>query len=94
MAYVTRHGRRVRRPASATNGIQYLVHLDGTVVTFECKARGHRMTHDYSKGPVSRRIGAQALERFAQYWSKAKGGHLHGWCQQCQNIEDGVANEE
>lgn len=86
MAYVTRKGRRLRLAPGVTNGIQRLVQLDGTVATFECIRRGHRMTHDYSKGPVPKRIGALALERVARYWAKDK--HIHGWCQRCQNLED------
>lgn len=92
MAYKTRAGRRIRIPGAATNGIQYLVKLEGTRATFECKAGGHRSTIDYSKGPVSRRMSAQALARFVKYWSKPTG-HLYGWCQRCQNIADGVEDK-
>lgn len=92
MAYVTRHGRRLRRPAGATNGVQYLVALDGTVATFEC-SRGHRMTHDYSKGPVRTRVPEAFLKKMAPYWGlglqgNGTRGHVYGWCQTCQNDAD------
>lgn len=89
MAYKTTNGRRVKLPRGATNGVQYLVKLEGTKATFECKAAGHRSTIDYSKGPASRRIGASALARFQKYWSKGTG-HVYGFCQRCQNKRDGV----
>lgn len=94
MAYVTRHGRRVKRPGGATNGRQRLVALDGTRATFECTA-GHRMVHDYGKGPVSKRVPTAALQKMAAYWglglqSNGVKGHVSGWCQRCQNIADGV----
>lgn len=95
MPYVTRRGQRRKRPAGATNGIQYLVALDGTKATFECKEHGHRMTHDYGKGPVSKRVPAAFLAKMAPYWGlglarNGTRGHVYGWCQKCQNIFDGV----
>ena len=94
MPYVTRNGRRLVMPSAATNGRQYLVALEGTVATFECKA-GHRMRHDYSKGPVSKRVQAAFLKKMAAYWglglqSNGTRGHVVGWCQRCQNIADGA----
>jgi hypothetical protein len=92
MPYRTRHGRRIQLARAATNGLQHLVQLDGTVATFECQA-GHRMTHDYGKGPRPRRIPAEALKMMARYWGlglQANGtrGHCVGWCQRCQNERD------
>lgn len=94
MPYVTRRGQRRKRPAGATNGVQYLVKLEGTVATFECKTGGHRTRHDYSKGPVYKRLPASALQRFARYWGLgpvpegATRGHCYGWCQRCQDEFD------
>lgn len=81
-------------PHSATNGVQYLIKLEGTVCTFECKS-GHQMTHDYSKGPISRRLPEEYLKKTASYWGlgiKSNGtrGHCYGWCQKCQNEADGI----
>ena len=95
MPYVTRNGIRRPRPAGATNSRQRLVKLDGTRATFECEA-GHRMTHDYGKGPISKRMSAEALQRFARYWglglqTNGTRGHCYGWCQKCQDAADGVA---
>lgn len=94
LPYRTRNGRRTRLAKGATNGIQHLIALEGTKATFECKA-GHRMTHDYGKGPVSQRVPEAFLRRMAPYWglglqSNGTRGHVYGWCQRCQNISDGV----
>lgn len=94
MAYVTRNGRRISRPTrTATNGIQYLVKLEGTTATFECKRGQHQQSHDYSKGPISQRVPAEFLRRMAPYWglglrSNGTRGHVYGWCQRCQNEAD------
>lgn len=98
MAYRTRNGRRVKLPRSATNGYQYLVALDGTRATFECQA-GYRMTIDYGKGPVSRRVSAEWLRRMRFYWGMrredgTRTGHVNGWCQRCANIADGAVKEK
>lgn len=92
MPYRTRNGRRIQLHRGAVNGHQHLVALVGTKATFECKA-GHRMTHDYGKGPVSRRIPEATLKKFAAYWglglqSNGVRGHVNGWCQKCQNEAD------
>jgi hypothetical protein len=93
MPYRTRQGRRIILPAGATNGVQYLEKLEGTKATFICKAAGHRMTKDYGKGPISKRVPASWLQQRARYWGMpdATGkrvGHVYGWCQQCQNAWD------
>lgn len=93
MAYVTRNGQRRKRIGS--NGIQYLVKLEGTVATFECKEHGHTMVHDFSKGPRTKHVSAELLQKMAPSWglglqSNGTRGHCYGWCQQCQNIWDGV----
>lgn len=87
-------GRRLKLPAGATNGVQHLVKLEGTRATFECAA-GHRTTHDYGKGPISKRVPEAFLKKMAPYWglgtqSNGTRGHVYGWCQRCQNIADGV----
>jgi len=87
MPYKTRNGRRVKLPRSATNGIQYLIKLDGTKATFECKEGHHISTTDFGKGPVSRRIPASSLAMLSKYWWKGTG-HCYGWCQVCQNAWD------
>lgn len=98
MPYVTRNGRRMKRPAGATNSKQRLVALDGTVATFECIEGHHRMRHDYSKGPVSKRVGVEMLQKFASYWGlgvqkNGTKGHVYGWCQKCQDEFDGILKE-
>lgn len=95
MPYVTRNGQRRKRHAGATNGVQYLVALNGTKATFECKEGKHRIIHDFGKGPISKRMPEAALRRFAAYWglglqSNGTRGHVYGWCQQCQNKADGL----
>ena len=92
MPYVIRNGRRRARPAGASNGVQYLVALDGTKATFECKS-GHRSVKDYGKGPAPKRIGEDVLRKFATYWglglqTNGTRGHCYGWCQSCQDETD------
>lgn len=43
------------------------VELTGTKVTFflEC---GHKSTKDFSKGPISKRIGTDGLKLLVKYW--------------------------
>jgi hypothetical protein len=89
MAYVTRNGIRRKRPESS-NGIQYLVKLEGTKAVFECK-KGHRMTKDFSKG--RKKVREDMLQKMAPYWglglqSNGTRGHCYGWCQKCQNEAD------
>lgn len=96
MPYKTRHGRRVKLPRGATNGVQHLVALDGTKATFECR-NGHKQTHDYGKGPVSQRVPEAFLRKMAPYWGLGKQsngtrGHVYGWCQACQNEADRSAS--
>jgi hypothetical protein len=67
--------------------------MEGTRLTFECKAAGHRMTKDYGKGPKSRQWGETMLKKMAPYWglglqSNGTRGHCYGWCQKCQNEAD------
>lgn len=98
MAYRTRHGRRVILGRNASNGIQYLVKLEGTRATFECKRAGHRMVRDYGKGPRHRQVSADNLARMAAYWglglqSNGTRGHCYGWCQQCQNATDKASGD-
>lgn len=95
MPFVTRDGVRRVRHAGASNGVQYLVKLEGTVATFECKTRGHRMVKDFSKGPRSKQIPAESLRRMTSNWGlglqkNGVRGHCYGWCQKCQNEMDGV----
>ena len=90
MPYRTKNGRRIKLPRGVTNGTQYLVKIEGTKATFECKAGGHRITQDFSKGPRGRTMSAAALKMFEKYWAKGTG-HCYGWCQKCANIADGVA---
>lgn len=92
MPYKMRGNRRIPLPRGAVNGRQHLVALAGTVAIFECEA-GHRMKHDYSKGPVSKRMPEVMLRKFAPYWglglqSNGTRGHCYGWCQRCQNLWD------
>lgn len=87
--YKTRDGRRRYLTNAATNIRQKLVALDGTKATFECLS-GHKVTHDYGKGPVPRRIPASSLQRMAAYWGLGGDGRgfVYGWCQKCQNLID------
>lgn len=90
--YKIRNGRKLTLHTGASNGVQHLVSLIGTVATFEC-LQGHRIRHDYSKGPISKRIPESSLLRFRTFWGldpAANGvrGHCYGWCQTCQNIMD------
>jgi hypothetical protein len=92
MAYKTRNGRRIHLPLTATNGIQRLTALDGTVATFTCMS-GHVMRHDYSKGPKPLRMDAASLQRMSIYWGlrvapNGTYGRPYGWCQRCQNDAD------
>lgn len=68
-------------------GVQYLDSINGTRATFVCKA-GHKMTKDYGKGPISRRMPEAALRRFSKYWGMVQPdgkryGHVYGYCKAC-----------
>ena len=44
-------------------------YLGGTKIRFTCP-RGHRKTHDYSKGPVAKRMGEFGCEFMAKSWQR------------------------
>lgn len=96
MPYKTKGGRRIPLPRGVSNGRQHCVKLEGTVATFQCTRGGHLMRHDFSKGPLPKRITNLAmLQKMALYWGlgtppNGARGHVNGWCQTCQNEADGV----
>lgn len=52
----------------------FAVALDGTTMTFECKA-GHRYRIDFAKRrPVTQRLGETACRMFFRYWSREHSG--------------------
>lgn len=56
-----------------------LIGVSGTVAVFQCPA-GHRITHDYGRGPVSRRIPAESLAFLTR---RAWHDGLYGHCPHC-----------
>jgi hypothetical protein len=42
-------------------------HLGGTKVRFTCP-EGHRFTKDYSKGPIAKRLSANAVVWMCRWW--------------------------
>lgn len=55
------------------NGRAYAEYLGGTKIKFyyDC---GHMSVKDYSKGPVSKRVGEIGCKMMTSWWSKEKGG--------------------
>lgn len=82
--------------AKGVYGVQYLDQIDGTKAVFVCQ-HGHRMTHDYGKGPISKRMPASALQRFAKYWglkdaAGVRHGHVYGYCKRCAALLGEIAD--
>ena len=48
-------------------------HLGGTRMKFHYPC-GHSSVKDYSKGPVTRRMGEVGVRLMCRWWSKEKGG--------------------
>ena len=86
--------RRIRgRPHTARFGERlYGIAVDGLKVTFECKAKGHRTTHDYGK---DRRGGYSTMSTAlltkwctpGGYWSREQGG-IYAACPTCHRATE------
>ena len=60
----------------------------GTVsrIMYAC---GHRITRDYSKGPISKRMDARALKLLTHWWQHGLSIHL---CKRCW--DDGMGSKD
>jgi hypothetical protein len=61
----------------------YAVALDGTRMTYECRA-GHRYVVDHGRGPVARRLPEWWLRRMLSYWGRENGGVACPPCRRCR----------
>ncbi len=68
------------------SGRQYATGVDDTTIIFECERFGHTYQINYSKRPLTQRMGSSACKMMASWWSKAKGGCI-GECPKCKKLE-------
>lgn len=78
---------RNAKASTMISGRQYAVSVAGTVITFECKRRGHTYKINYDKKPISQRLSESACKRMAGWWSKERGGCI-GDCPKCLKEEN------
>lgn len=64
------------------SGRQYATAVDGTVITFVCDRNGHTYKIDFSKKPLTQRLGNAACRMMARWWSRERGGCI-GECPKC-----------
>jgi hypothetical protein len=57
-------------------------YLGGTRVRFTW-ACGHTETKDFSKGPITKRVGEAGCKFLARYWSRSGGGVNLKPCRRC-----------
>lgn len=57
--------------------------VEGTKITIEYPC-GHRSTKDYSKGPISKRMGVEGCRMMGRWWRKEAGGVNAGPCKRCE----------
>lgn len=58
-------------------------YLGGTRVRFHFNDCSHTVIKDYSKGPVSRRMGEAGTKLMASWWTKEKNGVSIPPCARC-----------
>lgn len=77
--------RRLSNKSTMINGRQFAVAVDGTVITFECKAFRHRYKIDFAskRRRLTARLSPAACKFQASWWSEEKGGCIGG-CPQCE----------
>jgi hypothetical protein len=73
---------RNSQASTMISGRQYAVALNGTIMTFECEREKHTYKIDFSKRPITRRVGPEGCKMFASWWSREKGGCI-GECPRC-----------
>ena len=61
-------------------------YLGGTRVRFTWPC-GHTQTQDFSKGPMTKRMGASACRFMSHWWSKSSGGVYLKPCRRCSKGE-------
>lgn len=83
---IIRRPNKNRRASTITSGRQYAVAVEGTLITFECKASRHRYGIEFGKGPVHRRMSPDACRMMASWWSEAKDGCI-GECPYCERAK-------
>lgn len=72
----------------------HAIAYDGaTTITYEWPC-GHQRKHDYSKGPIPKRVGTLGCRMLARWHSKERGGVNLGPCPTCerrtQKLKDGI----
>lgn len=78
---INRRGRD-SRASTMTSGRQYAVRVEGTTIFFECDRAGHAYQIDWSKKPLTKRMGPEGCKMMAGWWSREKGGCI-GNCPKC-----------
>lgn len=73
---------RNSRASTWISGRQYAIAVVETVVTFECGRLGHTYKIDWSKKPLTKRMGPAGCRMMAGWWSREKGGCI-GECPKC-----------
>jgi len=76
---------KFRSVSTMTQGRQYAVAVDGTVITFECKRSRHRYKIDFAskRRRITARLSPDACRFQASWWSEEKGGCI-GACPKCE----------
>ena len=82
---LARSRRTLGKHSTITNGRQFAVNVDGTVITFECKRSRHRYTINFAskRRRLTTRLSPAACKLQASWWSEEKGGCI-GACPKCE----------
>lgn len=76
---------RARNTSTLTNGRQFAVAVNGTVISFECKRARHRYKIDFAskRRRLTARLTPDAAKFLASWWCEEKGGCI-GACPRCE----------
>lgn len=82
---LARARRHLGHTSTMTNGRQFAVAVEGTVITFECKRSRHCYKIDFAskRRRLTARLSPQACKFQASWWSEEKGGCI-GACPKCE----------
>lgn len=69
-----------------SSGRQYAVKVEGCIIFFECERAQHSYKIDWSKKPLTKRMGPAGCAMMASWWSRKKGGCI-GNCPKCDKEE-------
>ena len=76
--------RKIQRPHIQRGYAEY---VEGTKVRYFWEPCGHSKVHDYSKGPISKRMQSAGAKMMASWHSKAKGGVTLEACSVCEKAK-------